>query len=94
MLGRPRVVAVALSLEPLQALFGALAPGRGPALLFFLYAALCAVSLVFVCTCVPETKGKSLEEIEAKLAQPNLDSPTRKGRREASCGARAARASK
>lgn len=36
----------------------------GSAATFWLYAALCAVALVFVSRCVPETKGKSLEEIE------------------------------
>ena len=35
---------------------------------FVLYAALCAVSLGFVQRCVPETKGKTLEEIEAMLS--------------------------
>ena len=33
---------------------------------FWVYAAFCAVSVVFVWRCVPETKGKSLEEIEKK----------------------------
>jgi len=31
---------------------------------FFLYALLCAVAFVFVLICVPETRGKSLEQIE------------------------------
>lgn len=31
---------------------------------FWVYGALCIVSAVFVWRCVPETKGKSLEEIE------------------------------
>ena len=31
---------------------------------FWVYAAMCAASLLFVWRCVPETKGKSLEEIE------------------------------
>ena len=31
---------------------------------FFLYAAMCVVSFLFVWRLVPETKGKSLEEIE------------------------------
>ena len=37
----------------------------GAANTFWLYGALCLVTLVFVYYCVPETKGKSLEEIEA-----------------------------
>ena len=31
---------------------------------FFVFAVVSAISVVFVYTCVPETKGKSLEEIE------------------------------
>ena len=58
----------ALTLEPLQAAFNSLAPGMGQADLFFLYAALCVASLFFVGACVPETKGKSLEEIERVLS--------------------------
>merc|ERR1711966_241735 len=34
---------------------------------FWLYGALCLVSLVFVITIVPETKGLTLEQIEQKL---------------------------
>ncbi len=36
----------------------------GPATCFWLYAALCSPSLLFVWKVVPETKGKTLEEIE------------------------------
>lgn len=32
---------------------------------FWLYGAMCAITVVFVWRCIPETKGKSLEEIEA-----------------------------
>ena len=37
----------------------------GPAHTFFLFAAICAAGAAFVATCVPETKGRSLEEIQA-----------------------------
>ena len=60
---------MAISLEPLQALFDGLAAGRGQAYLFFLYAALCVASLAFVGGLVPETKGRSLEQIEAMLCR-------------------------
>jgi len=36
----------------------------GPASAFWTYAVMCAVCLVFVLLFVPETKGKTLEEIE------------------------------
>lgn len=32
---------------------------------FFFFAAICLVSLVFTGCCVPETKGRSLEQIES-----------------------------
>jgi sugar porter (SP) family MFS transporter len=38
---------------------------------FYVYAAFCVVLLVLVIRAVPETKGKSLEEIESFLAKPN-----------------------
>jgi sugar porter (SP) family MFS transporter len=40
----------------------------GLARLFWLYAAICAAGLVFVYRCVPETKGKTLEQIEQELS--------------------------
>ena len=55
---------VTFILEPLQRAFNAAVPGDGQALLFALYAALCLASLGFVHAYVPETKGKTLEEIE------------------------------
>ncbi|KAG8093193.1 hypothetical protein GUJ93_ZPchr0012g20416 [Zizania palustris] len=44
---------------------------------FFLFAACSAAAWVFVYTCLPETKGKSLEEMEAlfNTAQPSLPAP-------------------
>ena len=32
---------------------------------FAIFAGICALALVFVVFCVPETKGKTLEEIQA-----------------------------
>ena len=39
----------------------------GPAGTFWLYAGICAAGFVFILFCVPETKGKSLEQIEREL---------------------------
>ena len=55
------------ALQPLQEAFDRLQPGRGASYLFLLYALLCIVSLAFVRLAVPETKGKTLEQIEAML---------------------------
>ena len=44
--------------------FPSLLAGIGSAMTFWTYGLMCAVAIVFVWTCVPETKGKSLEEIE------------------------------
>lgn len=35
---------------------------------FWMFAVICAISLVFVIFCVPETQGQSLQDIERKLA--------------------------
>jgi MFS transporter, SP family, xylose:H+ symportor len=40
----------------------------GPALTFWLYAAICAAGFVFILFRVPETKSKTLEQIERELA--------------------------
>ena len=47
--------------------FDAIEPGKGMAWLFACYGLLCVASLAFVAGWVPETKGKSLEEIEREL---------------------------
>jgi len=39
----------------------------GPAMTFWLYSAICAAGFVFIVAFVPETKGKSLEQIESEL---------------------------
>ncbi len=47
-----------------------LVDGIGPAATFFLYAAMSVAAWVFTKALVPETKGKSLEQIEAEWEQP------------------------
>lgn len=37
---------------------------------FWFFGVICVVGLVFVILCVPETQGKSLEEIERKMMGP------------------------
>lgn len=59
---------VTFTLPAIQAAFDGLEPGKGIAWLFACYAAFCVVSLLFVAKLVPETKGKSLEQIEAELS--------------------------
>jgi sugar porter (SP) family MFS transporter len=39
----------------------------GPAMTFWIYAAICLAGFVFIKLCLPETKGKTLEEIEKQL---------------------------
>jgi len=45
--------------------FATLRTALGPAGTFFLFGGVCACGAIFVALCVPETKGKSLQEIEA-----------------------------
>jgi SP family xylose:H+ symportor-like MFS transporter len=47
----------------------------GAAGTFWLYGAICFAGLVFVLLCVPETMGKTLEQIEANSA-PSLPNPS------------------
>ena len=60
---------VTFTLPSIQDAFDAIEPGRGIAYLFIVYATLCLFSLVFVHAYVPETKGKTLEQIEKDLKQ-------------------------
>lgn len=53
-----------LTLNSIQTAMDHVAPGKGSSYLFLIYAAFCVFSLLFVSRCVPETKGKTLEEIE------------------------------
>ncbi len=44
--------------------FPSLNAGLGPAITFWLYGAICAAGFIFIWRVLPETKGKTLEEIE------------------------------
>ena len=57
----------ALSLQPAQEALDNLLPHRGMAALFGVYAAFCVASIAFVIGYVPETRGKTLEQIETML---------------------------
>ena len=61
----------------MQEAFDTLAPGKGMAYLFAIYAALCLFSLFFVFRYVPETKGKTLEQIEAELCPSDGQPPAK-----------------
>ena len=58
---------VTFTLPSIQQAFDSFAPGRGMSYLFALYAGFCVASIAFTHACVPETKGKTLEEIEREL---------------------------
>ena len=60
---------VTFTLPSIQQWFDAIEPGKGISYLFGLYVAFCLLSLGFVAACVPETKGKSLEQIEAEMKE-------------------------
>jgi hypothetical protein len=45
-------------------------PAIGPAKTFWIYAAVSLVSFVFVLVFIPETKGRTLEEIEKLWSDP------------------------
>ena len=68
---RGRAISVATAVNWLAAflvaqLFLSVVDAIGEATTFFLFAALCVVSFVFVWRLVPETKGRSLEEIQER----------------------------
>lgn len=50
-------------------------------ILFLLFGACCLLSLVFIRQCVPETQGKSLEDIERNLTGSGPKIPVRTARR-------------
>jgi SP family sugar porter-like MFS transporter len=52
--------------------FPALNAALGTADVFWTYAAICVAGLLFLYFCLPETKGKSLEEIETSLRMGKL----------------------
>mmetsp|Transcript_32421 Transcript_32421/g.96559 ORF Transcript_32421/g.96559 Transcript_32421/m.96559 type:complete len:84 (-) Transcript_32421:316-567(-) len=45
--------------------FAQLNAALGPAGTFFLFSAICAAGAAFVAACLPETKGRSLAEVQA-----------------------------
>lgn len=49
--------------------FPPLVKAIGQAATFWIFSSVCAVSAVFAFVCVPETKGKTLHEIQEKLAR-------------------------
>ena len=57
----------AVSLKSTQQALDSLLPNGGMALLFSVYAFFCVGSITFVSRSVPETRGKTLEQIEAML---------------------------
>jgi SP family galactose:H+ symporter-like MFS transporter len=68
---RGRAISVATAVNWLSAFlvaqfFLSLVDAIGESTTFFLFAALCVVSFVFVWRLVPETKGRSLEEIQER----------------------------
>jgi MFS family permease len=68
---RGRAISVATAVNWLAAFlvaqfFLSIVDAIGESTTFFLFAALCVVSFVFVWRLVPETKGRSLEEIQER----------------------------
>src|SRR5579859_974759 len=53
-------------------------PAVGPAVTFWVYAGVSLLSFVFVLAMIPETKGRTLEQIEAMWSRPAIPSPERK----------------
>ncbi|KAL2498466.1 putative polyol transporter 6 [Abeliophyllum distichum] len=46
---------------------------------FYLYAGMAVVALFFVYFCLPETKGRSLEEMEEVFSKPDIAKNSKKG---------------
>ncbi|KAJ8715694.1 hypothetical protein PYW07_010176 [Mythimna separata] len=56
----------------IQTAFGYMLPALGPHVTFWIFAGLCALAFVFSLLFVPETKGKSLLEIQAYLERRSI----------------------
>ncbi|KAG7162071.1 Facilitated trehalose transporter Tret1-like 26 [Homarus americanus] len=68
---------VSLAFQPLQAAIG-------PYGIFWFFAACCAISIIFCILVVPETKGKTLQEITRQLGGPDTTEVTLKKQEEIS----------
>jgi MFS transporter, SP family, galactose:H+ symporter len=80
---RGRAVAVATAVNwgaafLVSGFFLSLAKAIGQAYTFWLFAAFCVIGLIWVIVDVPETRGRSLEEIEAEWQSSGAASKSQK----------------